>query len=189
VALALAKDEKTMSNTHPRPWHTGSIFGDGYRRSLDREQRATFRYLLAAHRHAGRLTPHHELVGKALVRRLGVDGRCDPSHETIAADVGCSARTVRRATAFMRSLGLLRWQTRLVRAKWRAEQTSNAYELIPTLMIPPNPPLRRKADRCGGQDGRETSIFIDSGLKEGSDEWARWNRDRQIAMLAAGGVG
>ncbi len=174
-----------MSNTHPRPWHTGSIFGEGYRRSLDREQRARVHYLLAAHRRAGRLTPHAELVGKTLVRRLGVDGRCDPSHETIAADVGCSARTVRRATVSLRGVGLLRWQTRLVRAKWRAEQTSNAYELIPTLMIPPNPPLKRKADRCGGQDGRETRILIDSRAQEGAREaLARVAAERQAAFQA-----
>ena len=38
-----------MSNAHPRPWHRGSIFGDGPRRALDRDQRARFRFLLAAH--------------------------------------------------------------------------------------------------------------------------------------------
>jgi len=36
-----------------------------------------------------------------------------------------------RALARLRSLGLLRWQCRLVRTRWRAEQTSNAYVLTP----------------------------------------------------------
>jgi hypothetical protein len=34
---------------HPRPWHRGSVFGDGPRRPLDREQRARIKYLLNAH--------------------------------------------------------------------------------------------------------------------------------------------
>jgi hypothetical protein len=60
---------------HPRPWHCGSVFGDGPRRPLDRERRARFRYLLNAHRRVRRLTPLTELIGNALVRRLGVDGQ------------------------------------------------------------------------------------------------------------------
>jgi hypothetical protein len=56
---------------HPRPWHRGSVFGDGPRLPLDREQRARFRYLLNAHRRVRRLTPLTELIGNALVRRLG----------------------------------------------------------------------------------------------------------------------
>lgn len=133
---------------HPRPWHKGCLFGDGPRVPLDRERRARFRYLLHAHSRAGGITRAARDVGEALLRRLSEGGQCDPAHDTIAADAGCSARTVGRATARMRTLGLLRWQPRLVRAGWRAEQTSNAYELIPAA-DPPRP-------RCGGQSGRET---------------------------------
>jgi hypothetical protein len=106
---------------------------------------ARFRYLLRAHARAGRITPRAEWVGCALLKRLADDGRCDPAHATLAADAGCSERTVRRATAAMRALGMVRWQTRLVRAGWRAEQTSNAYELIPAAPLP-----------CAGQRVRET---------------------------------
>src|SRR3954452_22691518 len=148
-----------MPTSHPRPWRRGSVFGDGRRVPLDRERRARFRFLLSAHRRARRLTPTAELVGTALLKRLGADGQCDPSHATLAADTGCSARTVGRATAAMRNLGLLRWDQRLVRNQWRAEQTSNAYELVPaavSAMVLPMP-------RCGGQNGRETpkERFID----------------------------
>jgi hypothetical protein len=170
-----------MPNPHPRPWRRGSLFTAGKRRPLDREQRARFRFLLRAHARAGRLPAKHEWVGEALLKRLGTDGQCDPAHETLASDAGCSSRTVRRATAAMRSLGLLRWTTRLVRAGWRTEQTSNAYELVPA--------AERPAPRCGGQSGRETrKIDISSragGLIEGSDEWGRWNRDRLLALLVA----
>lgn len=127
------------------------MFGDGPRRPLDREQRARFRFLLAAHRRGRRLTPLTELVGNAMVRRLGVDGQLDPSHDTIAGDVGCSPRTVRRALDALKAVGLLLWQRRLVRDGWRTSQTSNSYLLALTENPPPNRPVS-----CGGQNGRET---------------------------------
>ena len=113
-----------MSRSHPRPWHRGSVFGDGPRVPLDRERRARFRFLLNAHHRAGRITRAARDVGEALLRRLSVEGRCDPCHDTLAADAACSARTVGRATMAMRALGLVRWTMRLVRAGWRAEQTA-----------------------------------------------------------------
>jgi hypothetical protein len=141
-----------MSRPHPRPWHRGSQFGDGLRCPRDRNQRARFKYLLAAHYRAGRLPAKQERVGLALLKRLGTDGQCDPAYDTLASDAGCSARTARRATVRMREFGLLHWQRRLVRTDWRAEQTSNQYVLISTA---PEPAPR--VPRCGGQSGRETS--------------------------------
>jgi hypothetical protein len=168
-----------MPPSHPRPWHRNSVFGDGRRRPLDREQRARIRFLLNAHARANRLPAKQEKVGRALLKRLGTAGQCDPSHDTLAMDTGVSSRTVRRATATMHDLGLLRWQTRLVRAEWRTEQTSNAYELVPTAENP--------AVCCGGQIGRETRRkdfkTIANGPSEGSDEWGRWNRDRQLSSV------
>ena len=105
-----------MPRLHPRPCRRGSVFGEGRRVPLDRERRARVRFLLSAHRRARRLTPTTELIGTALLKRLGADGQCDPAHATLAADVGCSARTVGRATVAMRDLGLLRWDQRLVRS-------------------------------------------------------------------------
>src|SRR5215218_6602457 len=164
-----------MPRSHPRPWHRGSVFGDGRRVPLDRERRVRFRFLLSAHRRARQLTPTAELVGTALLKHLGADGQCDPSHATLAADVGCSARTVGRATASMRDLGLLRWQTRLIRSGWRAEQTSNAYELVPAA----GPAMALPVPRCGGQSGRETpkDRFIDE------DAAARASAAQQLLAL------
>ena len=149
-----------MPRSHPRPWHRGSLYGDGRRVPLDRERRARVRFLLSAHRRARRLTPTAELVGTALLKRLGIDGQCDPAHATLAADVGCSARTVGRATVAMRALGLLRWDQRLIRSGWRTEQTSNAYELVPAAAVPA---MMLPLPRCDGQNGRETPKvkFID----------------------------
>ena len=140
-----------MPSTHP--YHSGSLFGPGPRRPLDREQRARFRYLLTAHRRARRLTPHAELIGNTLVKRLGTDGQLDPSHDTIASDVGCCARTVRRALDALKAVGLVVWQRRIVRDGWRVEQTSNAYVLVPTSCIVCK---IRQPKPSGGQRVRET---------------------------------
>ena len=165
---------------HPRPWHKGSLFGDGPRVPLDRERRARFRYLLNAHHRGGGITRAARDVGEALLRRLSEGGQCDPAHDTLAADAGCSARTVGRATARMRTLGLVRWQPRLVRAGWRAEQTSNAYELIPAA-DPPRP-------HCGGQSGRETGrdriISVRQAAPEVSPE-ARQEAREALARVRA----
>jgi hypothetical protein len=142
-----------LAKAHPRPWHRGSVFSDGPRVPLDREQRARFRFLLNAHRRGGRLTPTTELIGNALVRRLGVDGQLDPAHETIAEDAGCCARTVRRALAALKAVGLVLWQCRLMRSGWRVAQTSNSYVLVPGGVgtLPTGP-----ASRCGGQSVRQS---------------------------------
>jgi helix-turn-helix protein len=124
------------ASSHPRPWRRGSLFGPGPRRPLDRNERARFRYLLDAHRRAGRLSPSGQIVGTALLRRVGENGQCDPAQATLAADAGCCLRTVKRALAVMRRLGLVCWQMRLVRVGWRAEQSSNAYVLTPGAVRP-----------------------------------------------------
>jgi hypothetical protein len=158
---------------HPRPWHRGSVFGDGPRRPLDRGQRACFRYLVKAHRQAGRLTANAKDVALALLHRLGVHGRLDPSHETIAEDVGCDARTVRRALDTLKVLGLVMWQCRLVRAGWRVAQTSNAYLLLT--------PAEIRAACCGGQNGRQTKPLINQRLTYLP---LMSNRDREAAKAA-----
>jgi hypothetical protein len=164
------------------------VFGDGPRRPLDREQRARFKFLLHTHRGVGRITAAGEDVGLALLKRLSAGGQCDPCHATLADDAGCCERTARRATNRMREVGLLRWQQRLARAGQRTVQTSNAYLLLtPAGAVLP---VARGGFVSGGQTVRETGRkdfkTVTSGPSEGSgsDEWARWNRDRQLALLA-----
>jgi hypothetical protein len=170
-----------MPASHPRPWHRGSLFDAGPRVPFDREQRAVWRARLDLARRAGRLTALHAAIGTALARRLGQDGRCDPSHQTIAEDAGASVRTVRRALAAMAECGLVRWVRRLVRTGWQAVQTSNAYALVTN-----STPIAA-AVRHGGQAGRATLKQgfpkPSGGPSEGSDAWARWNANRQIAIL------
>lgn len=149
-----AQDTRFMPPAHPRPWHARSVFGPGPRRPLDRDHRARFKFLLRAHGRAGRIPSKQERVGESLLKRLGTNGQCDPTHDTLADDAGCNERTVRRALDTLKGLGLVLWANRLIRDGWRTSQTSNAYLLVPAetgTTLPTFP-----ASRCGGHSGRQT---------------------------------
>jgi len=165
---------------HPRPWQRGSVFGDGPRRPLSADERRIWLARAELERKARRLTALHVDVAEALLKRLGVEGQCDPAHATLAKDAGCDPSTVLRALAALRAVGLVTWERRLVRRAWptggrgatRAEQTSNAYELLlPDRPVAPCEERRCSAVRrhpdCDRQDARETpSQFILRGLPE-----------------------
>jgi hypothetical protein len=87
---------------------------------------------------------------------LGTDGQCDPSHQTLADDVACCARSVRRATAALRALGLVHWQRRLLREGSCVEQVSNAY----TLSIAATTPIAGPSRIGGGQVVREIQFVL-----------------------------
>ena len=137
---------------HPRPWRRGSVFGDGPRRPLSADERRTWLARAEAERKAGRLTALHVVIAGYLLRRLGVDGQCDPAHATLARDAGCDPSSVLRALQALQAVDLVRWERRLVRRPWpaggrgatRAEQTSNAYELL----LPGRPVAPRQERRC-----------------------------------------
>lgn len=115
-------------------WRHGSIFGQGPRQALDRNQTARFIWLAKHHRYPGGLSSGHLAVAVALVKLLGKDGRLDPSHAFLARLAAVSEDTVQRGLERLRALGLLLWQRRIVRDResgWRCEQTSNAYVLTP----------------------------------------------------------
>jgi hypothetical protein len=126
-----------------RRWRRDSIFCEGPRQPMDRERKAVWKCRLTMHCRAGRITDAFEKIGLALLRRLGTDGRLDPSHETIAGDAGKSIATVKRALGALQELGLVWWVRRLIREGWRTEQTSNGYALAigPT----PDPAPRTEA--------------------------------------------
>jgi hypothetical protein len=119
------------------------------RSPLDRNGRARFRYLVSAHHRARRITPAGARVAEVLLWHLGTNGQCDPTHATIAAEAICDEKTVGRVTTDLREVGLIRWQNRLVRNGWKAEQTSNQYELLTTATTNPVPlPRRHNAGFC-----------------------------------------
>lgn len=128
---------------HPRPYHRNSVFGEGPRRPLDRNTRARWRCRLHCHARAGQVTRAERDALSELADHLSHSGRCDPSHARLADCSRTSVSTVQRALAAGRDLGLLDWQRRIVRAGWRAEQTSNAYVLIDPITPPPALPAVR----------------------------------------------
>jgi hypothetical protein len=137
---------------HPRPWRRGSVFGDGPRRPLSADERRIWLARAELERKARRLTALHVDVAEALLKRLGVEGQCDPAHATLAEDAGCDPSTVLRALIALRAVGLVTWERRLVCRAWpaggrgatRAEQTSNAYELL----LPDRPVAPCEERRC-----------------------------------------
>jgi len=144
-----------------RRWRNDSIFGPGPRRPLDREQRARFRFLTRAHARGGRLSAKAQWVAEALLKRLGADGQCDPSHDTLAADAGCAVRTVRRALATLKQLGLCTWVRRLVREGWRVEQSSNAYLLSLSVPNPTECHVGRLTNSTNTSIGRQENAIAD----------------------------
>jgi len=143
---------------HPRPWRRGSVFGDGPRRPLSADERRMWLARAEAERKAGRLTALHVVIGGYLLRRLGVDGQCDPAHATLAHDAGCDPSSVLRALKALQAVGLVGWERRLMRRPWpmggpgaiRAEQASNAYELL----LPGRPVAPRQERRCSAVQRR-----------------------------------
>jgi hypothetical protein len=70
------------------------------------------------------------------------------------ADTGVSSRTVRRATATMRTLGLLLWRCRIVRSGVCVDQTSNAYVLVPASDAIASIPVSKKEEKL------KASLFV-----------------------------
>jgi len=139
-------------------WRKDSVFGIGRRRPLDRNQRARFVWLVKQDRRHGRLTANGEDVGVALLKMLGEDGQLDPSHDTLARQVGCSVDTVQRSLNIMREFGRLSWERRLRRdvgTGWRCEQASNAYALCPACEPHPAAEERLAKPKKEARQGRE----------------------------------
>ena len=140
---------------HPRPWHRDSFF-TAPRRPLTRDQRRIWLARLELRRRSRAITTLHVEIGRALLRRLGEDGRLDPGHDTLAEDAGCCPRTVREALRRLRNLGMVKWLRRLIRTRQGVRQTSNAYQLRPDGPAPTTP------IRCDGRTYRETTPLRNS---------------------------
>src|SRR5215218_6381200 len=141
------------------PFHAHSLFTAGPRRPLTIGERALWLARLDTARRARHITPAHELVARALLKRLGPDGRLDPAQDTLAHDTGLSERTVRRALRALADAGLLTWQRRLVRDGWRCEVSAAASASREAAA------RRGRAARCGRQckRGRLPGVFTWSG--------------------------
>lgn len=155
------------------PYYANSLFTPGPRRPLNREQKRIWRARSELQRRAGQITALHVEIGKALLRRLGSDGRCDPCHETLAADVDCCPRTVGEALRRFRRLGMLEWVRRLVRRGQVVRQTSNAYRLLMG-----EAPIREEKAKLSSSMGSSAAA---TNRPIPDDD--RANADRQIAIL------
>ncbi len=103
----------------------------------------------------GNLTRGYRDVLLTLRTFRGHGGLCIPSHATLADRAECSVRTVQRALVMGRTLDLVSWTERRVRAAWRWLRTSNSYRLaVPEEPIQPgqHPAWPRRATT--GQSGR-----------------------------------
>jgi hypothetical protein len=157
----MTEEHPNLSSPHPHPWRRESVFGDGLRIPMCRERRAVWRARLTMFRRARRITPLFEDIGLAMLKRLGTDGRLDPSHRTLAEDIGCDPRSVQRALVAFRSCGLVLWVRRIARDGWRTSQISNSYALAiaetPAIPVP----------ACDRQRVRETRL-VDFSLRTAS---------------------
>ena len=169
-----------------RKWHRNSIFGDGPRVRLDREQRAQWKAKLQLQRRPGRLTIGSADVGRALCNMLGNDGRLDPSHATIAVRSGVHISTVKRALEQLAEFGFLSWTRRLIRRAWRCEQTTSAYVLMTPRAAPlfNAPSLKSNQKDLLAQNERRWR-----GERCGGTRWPRRCRGsgRTVATEACGG--
>jgi DNA-binding transcriptional MocR family regulator len=162
-----------------RRWHKDSVFGEGPRVPLDYETGVIWQVRLQIHNLAGRITDAGQKVARALFKRLGVDGRCDPSHATLADDCGKSIATVKRALKALKACGMVWWTKRLVREGWRTEQTSNAYMLT----LGETPEI--SAPRCDAQSERLTDSLSFSKSEPVSELSTGAQREAQAALAEA----
>ena len=89
----------------------------------------------------------------------GTGGLCIPSHATLAERAKVGVRTVARALAAARDLGLVNWTERRIRRGWRWLRTSNAYRLTrPAGDVQPaaRPAFPRHATTCQRGGGEES---------------------------------
>ena len=136
-------------------WRSGSLFGDGPRKPLNRDQRGIMKQRFRTARLKHNITALQECIGVELLQLLSQNGALYPTQDTIAQRVSCCLRTVSNALRRFRNLGLMDWVRRLIRICRDVQQTSNAYwfriESLPSADI-----------RCGRKSCRRVRIIKNS---------------------------
>lgn len=123
----------------------------------------TWTALVWKHFHARNLTRAYRDVLLTLETFRGHGGAIWPSHDTLAGRSGCVAKTVQRALAIGRELGLVDWSERRIKRGWRWLRTSNSYRLTQ-----PDEPVRPSLHRpraTNGQRGRGGESLKKEGRK------------------------
>lgn len=113
--------------------------------------RNLLRARVAQYHRARQITAQCYMVALALIRRVNRRGTAWPSEATVAADAGCSERSVRRHKRTLAAIGLLTWA--------RRRRTSCLYRLsIPPIWRAHEPlskeihPFRDSAACLSGQE-------------------------------------
>jgi hypothetical protein len=128
------------------------MFSDETLPWIDDHQFHAWRMRVRAEHAAGNLTPARRNALTAL-QGLMAEGNAEPSDAEVAALAHCSARTVRRARADAKRLGLLRWQRTRQQHGERVVQGRNHYGInVPASPVCPRP----QKDRLAAQ-GRKNS--------------------------------
>jgi hypothetical protein len=108
-------------------YRRNATFDEGPRRPLTRREKGEIKDKIEIEGLQGRLTALHVRILRWIVDRVGYDGRCDPSEETIAQNTGSSVATVKRAKERAKELGLMAWTMRIIRVGARVLQRTCAY--------------------------------------------------------------
>lgn len=122
---------------------------------------------------ASNLTPARRDALVAL-QALLCTGDTEPTDEEVAALTGCSARSVRRARADAREMGLLAWQRTRRRVAGAWPQGPNAYTpVLPTTPVSPrnaSPPasqtVRASKEDKNRDSGRRGAIVVPANANE-----------------------
>ena len=126
--------ESEVAITHFRRWryHRACKWGEGERRRRDTRQLDFWQRRIMRLEAAGALTSARAAVVLALRPYFNrATGRCDPSHESIAARTGLCVRTVQRGMEDARAFRLIDWDQRAVWRDGEGMQITNQYRLLP----------------------------------------------------------
>lgn len=121
-----------VTGRHAPRFHKECVLNGGRRLRRARRQITRWEDAVSHHRRRGHLT---EAQLKVMLELPGwfnrESGQCDPSHETIAARADVCVKTVQRALAAAKRLGLIGWDQRAIRLPGETIQITNQYVLFP----------------------------------------------------------
>lgn len=118
------------------------------------------------------------------------DGGLFPSDDTVAAAARCCARTVRRARADARALGLLTWEhtRKLVDGRWRQGPNHYAVQVPTRPVCPGGQRVRRGSKELSKRPtGTPAAAFVDlpSSPEAARAALARIRQAREPTLVAA----
>lgn len=172
-----------VTGRRARRYHKACKLNGGRRVPRTRRQIEVWRKAVMLHYRRGELTDARLLVILAVPDWLNREnGRCDPSHDTIADRVGVTVRTVQRALADATRLRLIDWDQRAIRFPGETVQITNQYRIFPGLAAATDAPAI-EAPPCREQsDNKKEGFLTKSGCSDSTN-----SLEKALAALAATG--